>query len=204
MAPASHSPVKNQPQSPASSVPGINSPPPSPAASPDAGGRRAHPAPPPTILLEIITPEGLFLHTAATLVELPAVDGQIGIAPGHLRLVTALETGPVIVHHPNHTDHYFIGGGFARIQPQRISVLAIGIQSTLDPRILAGCCERAREQLGDSYELATLEAACERARQHLAPPPAHHPPADPDDLARFPREALLTRLVLPTHRSHWN
>ena len=55
--------------------------------------------------------------------------------------------------------------------------------TALDARILAGCCARARELLGDSYDLEALESACERARQLLAPTPARLPSAEPDDLA---------------------
>jgi F-type H+-transporting ATPase subunit epsilon len=158
----------------------------------------------PVIAVEITTPDGVFLATTATLVELPGVNGQLGVMPGHTRLVTALETGPLTVHRDGRVERYFIGGGFARIVPDRISVLAIGIQTALDARILAGCCARARELLGDSYDLEALESACERARQLLAPTPARLPSAEPDDLAQFPREAILAKLFRPAHRSRWN
>ena len=145
--------------------------------------------------LEIITPDGVFLRSPATMVELPATPGRIGVLAAHERLVTPLETGELLVHRNGKTDFYFIGGGFAKIQPLRVSVLAIGIRQEIDAEALEGCCARARELLGDSYDLEAMESACERAKELLARKEAGRPAPPEGDLARYANEVVYAEAL---------
>jgi F-type H+-transporting ATPase subunit epsilon len=77
------------------------------------------------ISLEIVTPEKIALSTTATMVVLPASDGQIGVLEGHAPLITALDAGEVTLYDgntPQKTLH--IGGGFADVTPERCVILA--------------------------------------------------------------------------------
>jgi F-type H+-transporting ATPase subunit epsilon len=47
------------------------------------------------VLLEITTPKGLPLRTLATEVTLPGADGDLGVLPGHVPLVTSVRPGIV-------------------------------------------------------------------------------------------------------------
>ena len=50
-----------------------------------------------TLKLEIITPQAIVFSEDVHMVTLPALDGQIGIYPEHLRLITQLVPGEIIV-----------------------------------------------------------------------------------------------------------
>ena len=55
----------------------------------------------------------------------PAKMGEIGIAPRHAPLLTALRPGEVRVQDPEGTEHFFyITGGMLEVQPTLVTVLA--------------------------------------------------------------------------------
>jgi F-type H+-transporting ATPase subunit epsilon len=99
--------------------------------------------------VEIVTPEGETLHPQATLVELSTPDGQIGVMPGHEGLVTVLEEGELVIHNGRQRDVYLVGGGFARVQAERLSVLAFSLDRATDSPALEKCRARRRELLAD-------------------------------------------------------
>jgi F-type H+-transporting ATPase subunit epsilon len=99
--------------------------------------------------IEIITPDGANLKPPATLVELNTADGQIGVMMGHEKLVTVLSIGELVIHNGRQRDVYLVGGGFARIQPRRLSVLAFSLESATDGAALEKCRARRRELLDD-------------------------------------------------------
>ncbi len=98
--------------------------------------------------VEIVTPDGVHLKPAATLVELNTTDGQIGVMPGHQRLMTALEVGELVIYNGPQRDAYLVGGGFARIQPGRLSVLAFSLERPGNGATLEKCRARRDELLG--------------------------------------------------------
>ena len=46
-----------------------------------------------TLKLEIVTPQGVVFSEDVHLVTLPAIEGQMGIYPHHMRLITEIEPG---------------------------------------------------------------------------------------------------------------
>ena len=99
--------------------------------------------------VEIVTPDGANLKLTATLVELITTDGQIGVMPGHERLLTVLNVGELVIHNGLKRNVYLVSGGFARIQPERLSVLAFSLEYDTDKVALGKCCALRREFLGD-------------------------------------------------------
>ena len=95
--------------------------------------------------IEIATPDGTHLHPTATLVELSTTDGQIGVMPGHGRLLTVLDIGELVIHNGRQRDTYLVGGGFARITPERLSVLAFSLERNLDEPAWRRCESRQKE-----------------------------------------------------------
>lgn len=109
--------------------------------------------------VEIVTPDGERLHPQATLVELVTLDGQIGVMPGHEQLVATLDVGELVVHNGNLREVYLVGGGFARIQPGRLSVLAFSLEHQTDGAALEKCRARQRELTGDGKADSVLDSA---------------------------------------------
>ena len=50
-----------------------------------------------TLRLEIVTPDGTAYSEDVDMVTLPGVEGQLGILPGHIPLMTRMVAGPMIV-----------------------------------------------------------------------------------------------------------
>jgi F-type H+-transporting ATPase subunit epsilon len=99
------------------------------------------------ISLEIISPERLLLSRAVDMVVIPGTEGDLGILPGHSKLITGLRGGLVDIYENNKiTDRYFVSGGFAEVTETRCSVLADDItrQSDLDPARAATLLEAAK------------------------------------------------------------
>lgn len=109
--------------------------------------------------VEILTPGGRDLHPEAAWVELATVDGQIGVMPGHERLFTALDVGELVIHNGKQRETYLVGGGFARIQPWRLSVLAFSLDRATDGGAWERCRARRREILGGGEEDSDSEAS---------------------------------------------
>lgn len=99
--------------------------------------------------VEIVTPDGERLKPEASLVELCTVDGQIGVMPGHEQLATVLDVGELVIHNGQQRDVYLVGGGFARVQPGRLSVLAFSLERATNGEALEKCRSRRQELLGD-------------------------------------------------------
>ena len=104
--------------------------------------------------LEFVTPESAIAHDEVDEVQLPGEEGYFGVLPGHAPLLAALQTGQVTYRKGTETRYAFVGGGFAEVVADRVS-------------ILAPVAERAED-----IDLARAEAAKRRAEDRLARPTA--------------------------------
>lgn len=101
----------------------------------------------PTLTLEIATPEGRFLMVAAELVEMPTTSGEIGVFPGHARLLTEIGVGELRVHHAGAVDCYTLAGGFAEIDGDSVRIIATFALGEVDEGGLEEALARARAAL---------------------------------------------------------
>ncbi|MDE8350029.1 MAG: ATP synthase F1 subunit epsilon [Acidocella sp.] len=88
------------------------------------------------ITLEIISPAKLLLSKQVDMVVIPGTEGDLGILPGHSKLITGLRGGLVDLYENGKiTERFFVSGGFAEVTEAHCSVLADTItrQSELDP-----------------------------------------------------------------------
>ena len=122
-----------------------------------------------TINVDIVSAEGEIFSGQATMVFVPAVQGEIGIAPRHAPLLTTLKAGEVRVQTPDGEEHgFYVGGGALEIQPQRVTVLAdTALRARdLDEAAVLAAKQRAEEALrekGDKISLAEAQAELVRA-----------------------------------------
>ncbi len=79
----------------------------------------------PTIHVDIVSAEGEIYSGDANMVFAPARMGEVGIAPRHAPLLTALKPGEVRVEDTEGKEHFFyVTGGMLEIQPHLVTVLA--------------------------------------------------------------------------------
>jgi len=127
------------------------------------------------LVLEIVTPEEKVYEETIDTVVLPATSGEISVLPGHIPLFTELDPGELQVTIKNKTDHLVVGRGFARIEGDRISVLAESAieESHIDESAVEAALQRAQEALQDkarlnAAEVDQLEAVMRFAMAQLA------------------------------------
>jgi len=77
------------------------------------------------IAFELVSPERLLLSEEADMVTVPGSDGDFGAMAGHAPVVSTLRPGVIDVRGGTQGDvRYFVLGGFAEVNPLKITVLA--------------------------------------------------------------------------------
>ncbi|MGI9248487.1 MAG: F0F1 ATP synthase subunit epsilon [Woeseiaceae bacterium] len=78
-----------------------------------------------TINVDIVSAEGEIHSGEAAMVFAPAKMGEVGIAPRHAPLLTALKPGEVRVQDVDGNEQsFYITGGMLEVQPKQVTVLA--------------------------------------------------------------------------------
>jgi len=77
------------------------------------------------IKLEVVTPERKVFEAEVDRVEVPGLDGELGILPGHTELVSLLKPAGLLTYHiGNETGEMAISNGFLEVSSDRVTVLA--------------------------------------------------------------------------------
>jgi F-type H+-transporting ATPase subunit epsilon len=125
-----------------------------------------------TIRLEIVTPEATVYSEDVDMVTLPGVEGQMGVQPQHVRLMTQLVPGELIVHKSGHDEFMAVGEGLVEITNERVSIvtnMAIAMDK-IDEAAAEEARQRAAARLREklsSEELAAVNASLARSLAQL-------------------------------------
>ena len=80
---------------------------------------------PEKILLEVVTPERKVLEAEVDRVEVPGLNGELGILPGHTELVSQLKPAGLLTYYMNEKkEEMAISDGFVEVTPGRVVVIA--------------------------------------------------------------------------------
>ena len=121
----------------------------------------------PTIQVDIVSAEGEIYSGNANMVYAPARMGEVGIAPRHAPLLTALKPGEVRVEDPEGKEHFFyITGGMLEIQPHLVTVLAD--TALRGDQLDEAAALSAKEQAEKALEGVSEETDLARAQAELA------------------------------------
>src|SRR5690349_19743481 len=101
------------------------------------------------LTLEIVTPEAKVYSDTIDSVVVPTVEGEIGVLPGHIPLLTQVEHGELRVTKGGSTQFLAIGGGFAQIDGDRVRVLAERAitEEKIDEHAVEAAIKRAEDEL---------------------------------------------------------
>ena len=120
----------------------------------------------------ILTVEGVRFDGEADFVVAPGSEGELGILPRHIPLLTPLAAGPVKVRNDNDEQLFFVSGGFLEVRPDQVTVLADAAERAQD--IDEARAEDARrraqssiEQKASDADLAAATGALARAEARL-------------------------------------
>ena len=88
------------------------------------------------ISFDLVSPEKLIFNDKVGMIIVPGKDGDIGVLPGHSKLLSSLRPGRILVYGEgkNLLKSYFVSAGFVEINPEKCIVLAEAVQemSNLD------------------------------------------------------------------------
>ncbi len=114
-----------------------------------------------SLTLEIVTPEARVYSDTVETVVIPTVEGEIGILPGHIPLLTQVEAGELRVLKNGKTELLAVGNGFAEIDGDKVSILAESAitEEKIDVDAAEKAMQRAQEALRgkDTLDAAEIE-----------------------------------------------
>jgi F-type H+-transporting ATPase subunit epsilon len=122
-----------------------------------------------TLKLEIVTPEGRAYSDDVAMVVLPSIEGEIGVYPAHVPLMTQLSPGELRIIKDGKTTEFVVGTGFIEVTSDSVSVLtdsALG-EEEIDENATEEAIKRAQAALRDkslsSDDTAEVEASLARS-----------------------------------------
>ena len=136
---------------------------------------------PARLRLEIVTPSAIAYEHDVEMVTLPAVDGQIGIYPQHVPLLTRIVPGEIIVRRDGREEILAVGEGLVEITGDHIAIatdMAIAAEE-IDEAAVKAARERAEARLRDKIsdeEVATVNASLARSLAQLRVKSRHRRP----------------------------
>lgn len=104
------------------------------------------------LTLEIVTPEAKVYSDTIDSVVVPTIEGEIGILPGHIPLLTQVADGELRVTKGNQTHFLAVSGGFAQIVGDSVRVLAENAidEAKIDERAVEEAMRRAEQNIREA------------------------------------------------------
>jgi len=115
--------------------------------------------------LEFVSPEAVLFSGDVDQVDLPGIEGDMGILAGHAPLVTPLRPGVVTVIRDGEREPVVVIGGFAEVGPSGLTVLADKAvpRADFDMATLAAEIKDTEEDVADAKD----DAGRDKLSHHL-------------------------------------
>ena len=125
-----------------------------------------------TLRLEIVTPESKAFLGDVEMVVLPGMDGELGVYPQHVPVLTTLKPGELRVLKDGKETSLAVGEGFAEITGTAISVLTdMALESSaIDEAAAEAAVARAQAAMKEDHgkeEVAAIQASLQKALAQL-------------------------------------
>jgi len=102
-----------------------------------------------TLTLRVLAPDQSVFDDTADEIILPSTTGLLGVLPGHISMVTAIDFGVLRVFKNGNWDSIALTGGFAEVESNEVTVLV------------------NKAELGKNIDSAQAEAELEQAKNQL-------------------------------------
>src|SRR6187549_3153483 len=101
------------------------------------------------LTLEIVTPDARVYSDTIDSVVIPTIEGEVGILPGHIPLLTQVANGELRVTKGAETLLLAVSGGFAEIGNDQVHVLAERAisEEKIDEKAVEEAMKRAEREL---------------------------------------------------------
>jgi len=126
-----------------------------------------------TFLLEIVTPERKVYEQEVNMIIVRGVEGELGILPNHIPLVTPLKIAPLEAKKSGGTDTIAVSGGFMEVRKNKVVILAESAElpGEIDVDRAKAAKDRAQKRLQarqDDIDYRRAEMAMQRAMTRLS------------------------------------
>ena len=117
-----------------------------------------------SLTLEIVTPGARVYSDTVDNVVIPTLEGEIGVLPGHLPLLSQVTDGELRVAKGSNTETLVIGDGFVQVQGDKVSVLAEHAieENSIDEDAVEKAMQRAQTELQEAKNSKIDPAEIER------------------------------------------
>lgn len=107
------------------------------------------------LTLEIVTPDARVYTDTIDSVVIPTVEGEVGILPGHIPLLTQVEHGELRVTKGAETLLLAVSGGFAEVEGDKVHVLAEHAisEEKIDEKAVEEALKRAERELEEAKHI---------------------------------------------------
>jgi F-type H+-transporting ATPase subunit epsilon len=117
-----------------------------------------------TLKLEIVTPQAIVVSEDVEMVTLPGIDGEFGVYPQHVPLITQIVPGEVIVTKGGQESFLSVGEGLVEVTASKVAIVTdMAIPSDqLDEAKIEEARKRAEARLEEKIsdeEVASVNAA---------------------------------------------
>ena len=102
-----------------------------------------------TLTLRVLAPDQSVFDDTADEIILPSTTGLLGVLPGHISMVTAIDFGVLRVFKNGNWDSIALTGGFAEVESNEVTVLV------------------NKAEMGKNIDSAKAEAELEQAKNQL-------------------------------------
>ena len=121
----------------------------------------------------VVTPEGVYKEMDTSIINIETTDGQRGILPEHMPIVTMLKIGKMTTEENGQREEYAVAGGLFYFRPNQAEILtdAIENKNDIDEERAEAARERAERRLGSNdpnYDLRRAEIALQKALNRLS------------------------------------
>ena len=103
-----------------------------------------------SLTLRVLAPDQSVFDDTADEIILPSTTGLLGILPGHISMVTAIDYGVLRVLRNGNWDSIALTGGFAEVESNEVTVLV------------------NKAEMGKNIDSAKAEAELEQAKNQLS------------------------------------
>lgn len=126
-----------------------------------------------SIHCRIITPRGVYKEMDTPILNLDTVDGQRGILPEHMPLVTVLKIGKMSTVENDVREEYAVAGGVVYFRDNQAEILtdAIENKNEIDMERAENARKRAERRINSgnpNYDLKRAEIALQKALNRLS------------------------------------
>ena len=114
------------------------------------------------VTFELVSPERLLEATEADMVVVPGSEGDFGVLPGHIPIISTLRAGVIEVYDGSTVrQRIMVTGGFAEVSNDRLTILVEEAMPLADVSAeqLDGKIRQATEAVSEAGDLAARESA---------------------------------------------